>query len=262
MTSTPSVLITDFENRKALAAARNLARHGITVIGGSDDPTAIGRFSRYSSQFVRYPSPRTRPDDYVAFLRGFLRTHRVDVLMPMDDETVLLAAEYRDELSHLTAVPVPSLEVVRRARDKAETIRWARLAGVRIPETWMPASLEEVSALASEIRYPALIKPRESSGSRGIRIVPDASNLAVEYRRVHAQFALPMIQEYIPFGGGKYHIAVLMDAGSRVKALYTQRMIREWPVRGASGRSGSVTIMRMWRRRRFGCSSACSGDPA
>lgn len=235
MTSTASVFITDFENRKALAAARNLGRHGIAVIGGSDDPMAIGRFSKYCNRFVRYPSPRTYPDDYITFLRRFLRDHRVDVLMPMDDETVLLAAEHRDELSRLTAVPVPPLEIVRRARDKAETIRLARTAGVRIPETWLPVSLEEVRALACEIRYPALIKPRESSGSRGIRTVEDAADLAVEYRRVHAQFPLPMIQEYIPFGGGKYHVTSLMDAGSRVQALFTQRIIREWPVRGGVG---------------------------
>jgi predicted ATP-grasp superfamily ATP-dependent carboligase len=231
----PSVFITDFENRKALAAARNLGRHGITVIGGSDDPTALGRFSRYCSQFVRYPSPRSRADDYVAFMRTFLAQQHVDVLMPMDDETVLLAAKHRDTLSHLTAVPLPPLEIVRRARDKAQTMEWARTAGVRIPQTWLPSSPDEIGAVAQEVRYPALIKPRESSGSRGIRIVQNPAELLLEYRRVHERYPAPMIQEYIPNGGGKYHVAILMDAGSRVVGRFTHRVVREWPVHGGVG---------------------------
>lgn len=231
----PSVFITDFDHRKALAAARNLAKHGVTVIGGSDDPSAIGRFSKYCSRFVRYPSPRTRPDDYYAFLRGFLEEHAVDVLMPMDDETVLIAAAHRDELSRLTAVPVPPLDIVRRARDKAQTISWARRAGVRAPETWMPASPMEADALARSLPFPVLIKPRESSGSRGIVRVDGPSELGAKYRQVHVKYPHPMIQEFIPYTEGKYHVQLLMDAGSRVVAQFTHQVIREWPIRGGVG---------------------------
>jgi predicted ATP-grasp superfamily ATP-dependent carboligase len=233
-----SVFITDLDNRKALVAARNLGKHGITVIGGSDDPTAIGRFSRYCRWFVRYPSPRTRPDEYQAFIDRFLRDHPVDVFMPMDDETVLLAAARREELSRLTAVPVPPLRIVRRARDKGETLAWARQARVHVPDTWLPGSAAEAGAIAREVRYPIIIKPRESSGSRGILRVDRPEDLVPAYQRVHARYERPLIQEYVPRGGGKYHVAVLMDDHGRVVAQFTHRIIREWPVHGGVGTLG------------------------
>ena len=84
----------------------------------------------------------------------------------------------------------------------------------------------------TSIPIPAVIKPRISSGSFGIVYVKEREDLIPSYQRVHARYPFPLIQEWIPDGGGTFGLSALFDEVSNVKAAFVHRKLRMYPVQG------------------------------
>jgi predicted ATP-grasp superfamily ATP-dependent carboligase len=83
-----------------------------------------------------------------------------------------------------------------------------------------------------EIPIPAVIKPRISSGSFGIAYVKEREDLIPFYHRVHARYPFPLVQEWIPDGGGTFGLSALFDEASNVKAAFVHKKLRMYPVQG------------------------------
>ena len=97
-----------------------------------------------------------------------------------------------------------------------------------------PAS-NVVQGLASQldsIPIPAVIKPRISSGSFGIAYVRKREDLIPLYQKVHTQYPFPLVQEWIPDGGGTFGVSALFDDGSDVKAAFIHKKLRMYPIQG------------------------------
>jgi len=82
------------------------------------------------------------------------------------------------------------------------------------------------------IPIPAVIKPRISSGSFGIAYVKKREDLIPSYEMVHAKYSFPLIQEWIPDGGGTFGLSALFDEASNVKAAFVHKKLRMYPVQG------------------------------
>jgi predicted ATP-grasp superfamily ATP-dependent carboligase len=77
-----------------------------------------------------------------------------------------------------------------------------------------------------------VIKPRISSGSFGIVYVKKKEDLISAYQNVHLRYPFPLIQEYIPDGGGTFGFSALFDESSNVKAAFVHKKLRMYPVQG------------------------------
>ena len=77
-----------------------------------------------------------------------------------------------------------------------------------------------------------MIKPRISSGSFGIIYVKNREDLIPLYQKVHAKYPFPLIQEWIPDGGGVFGLSALFDEVSEVKAAFVHKKLRMYPVQG------------------------------
>lgn len=225
------MFLTDAQQRKTLAAARSLGKKGLYVGAGEETRLATALFSRYCREALVYPSPRRFPDRFVDRLLKFLRAKPFDVLFPMDDATLLLVAGHREEFQLLTRLPFPDHDTLRLARDKGKSLQLAREAGLDSPRTLEVSEPGELAGLSRGLDLPAVIKPRESSGSRGIRYVFSREDLIPAYMEVHRQYPFPLIQEYIP-PGEKYDVCLLVGGGSRVRAAFVQKELREYPLTG------------------------------
>jgi len=82
------------------------------------------------------------------------------------------------------------------------------------------------------IPIPAVIKPRISSGSFGIVYVTKREDLLPSYQKVHARYPFPLVQEWIPDGGGTFGFSALFDEASNVKAAFIHKKMRMYPVQG------------------------------
>ena len=226
------VLITDAHWRKSLAAVRSLGKKGIEVTAGESCRIATSLFSKYCTRRIIYPSPFSNPDGFITFLLDTLKKTRYDCLLPMEEDTLLLVAKYREEISKLTYILVPEYHRLTFVRDKGTMLRHALQSGIPCPKTYFIKELREIDAVAEGAEYPLVIKPRVSSGSRGICYVSCREELVPKYREVHERYNYPLIQEYIPSRSGGFGLAALFSENSQLKAAFVHKRLREYPVSG------------------------------
>lgn len=226
------VLITDAGGRNVVAAVRSLGSKGLTVVAGEESRVAISFFSRYCRERLVYPSPKTAPQQWLEWLLRELHERRYDTLMPMDDETVFITSQNRDLVEQYTKVPVPDFSTLMKARDKTQTVQIAMQEGVPCPKTSFIKDLSQIEDTADKLGFPVVIKPKESSGSRGIAYIRHKDELVENYLKVHSKYPFPMIQEYIPPGGQSCGVFLLFNKDSDVRAVFAHKRLREFPLTG------------------------------
>jgi predicted ATP-grasp superfamily ATP-dependent carboligase len=250
------VLVTDGHFRKTLAVVRSLGRKGVRVTVGERTFLNTSFFSKYCAKRLVYPSPRQFPDQFIEFLLKEIKRNHYDCLFPMEEETLLLLARHRSEISRYARLLIPDLEKIDFVRDKGNLIRFAEAHGIPTPKTFYslpspgkgisrPPTLSPLFRVAtpgrrgegegvslSSIPIPAVIKPRISSGSFGIVYVRKREDLRSSYQSVHERYPFPLIQEWIPDGGGTFGMAALFDEASKIKAAFVHEKLRMYPVQG------------------------------
>ena len=225
-----SVLVTDGHFRKTLAVVRSLGRKGIPVTVGERTFLNTSFFSKYCAKRLVYPSPRRFPDQFIEFLLKEIKESHYDCLFPMEEETLLLLAKYHSEISQYTYLLSPDLKQIEFVRDKRNLMEFAETHGIPTPKTFQIQGAEDLHS--SSIPIPAVIKPRISSGSFGIVYVKKKEDLIPSYQSVHERYPFPIIQEWIPDGGGTYGLSALFDETSSIKAAFIHKKLRMYPVQG------------------------------
>jgi predicted ATP-grasp superfamily ATP-dependent carboligase len=151
----------------------------------------------------------------------------------MEEETLLLLARHRSEISKYTYLLIPDLEKIEFVRDKRNLIQFAEGRGIPTPKTFYAVPDPPMGKVEAEkMSIPAVIKPRISSGSFGIVYVRKREDLIPSYQRVHARYPFPLIQEWIPDGGGTFGLSALFDEASNIKAAFVHKKLRMYPVQG------------------------------
>jgi predicted ATP-grasp superfamily ATP-dependent carboligase len=245
------VLVTDGHFRKTLAVVRSLGRRGVRVTVGERTYFNTSFFSKYCTKRLIYPSPRQTPSQFIEFLLREIQKNHYDCLFPMEEEALLLLARHHSEISRHTYFLSPDVKKIEFVRDKRNLMQFAEKMGIPAPRTFYAnpsggflhgrgrtAVMEGEEGSLSSVAIPAVIKPRISSGSLGIVYVKKKEDLLPSYRRVHERFPFPMIQEWIPDGGGTYGVSALCDEASRVKAAFVHRKLRMYPVQGGPSTLG------------------------
>ncbi len=223
-----NVLVTDGHFRKSLAVVRSLGRKGIPVTVGERTFLSTSFFSKYCTRRLVYPSPQQSPNQFIEFLLREIKERQYDCLYPMEEETLLLFARYHSEIAKYAYLLIPDLKKIEFVRDKGNLLRFAEAQGIAAPITFY--ALPTSSSFS--IPIPAVIKPRISSGSFGIVYVKKGENLSSSYQNVHKRYPFPLIQEWIPDGGGTFGLSALFDEASNVKAAFVHKKLRMYPIQG------------------------------
>jgi predicted ATP-grasp superfamily ATP-dependent carboligase len=110
----------------------------------------------------------------------------------------------------------------------------AESLGLPMPNTWYPESRDDVVRIGGEADFPLIVKPRVSTGAMGLRRVADAGALAAAWDEVNTRFPKPIVQDYIPEGGGAFGASVLVGPQGERLASFVHRRLREYPVSGGA----------------------------
>jgi predicted ATP-grasp superfamily ATP-dependent carboligase len=213
-------------NAAGLAVVRSLGRAGVPVVAVLSDDCDFVERSRYATT-LRALDPADHAQAYV----DLLSSQPPGVLVPTTDASLEAVAEHRDALATRHLVACPPAEVAQLFLDKLLTSEVAERAGVAAPRTAIPESAEELDALAAELTYPCLVKPRQSfryTRAFGVKMhrVEDAAQLRTTWRRAADLDIGTVVQELIPgpeVGGVNYNVYVV--DGAPVVEL-TSRKIR------------------------------------
>jgi len=221
----------DSNSRKGLAIAKTLVKSGYDVHIGNDDIHTIPFKSKYLKKHLKYRSLET--DEGIKDLVNYIKKNNIDILLPLEESTIEIIYDNYDSLKSVSKIPIPKKEVFELARDKFKTVEFLEKVGINFPKSIIIQEISEIDKL--ELEYPVVIKPRKSSGSRGITYVNSKEELKEKYVKVNEIYSSPMIQEFIPQNGNKYQILMLIDKEQNLKAKISQQLLRQYPINGGPG---------------------------
>ncbi|MEB3101829.1 carboxylate--amine ligase [Ferviditalea candida] len=234
----PRVLCTNGLLSKSLAVVRSLGSRGVEVIAADKTRVHPSGFSKYCKKTLTYPDPAKKPDAFWDWLKTVLVREKFDVLFLMDEDTMSAAVKHKAELESLCLVALPSDEHYSVCADKGQLMKLAELAQVPYPKTFFPDPSEpirdQLEILLKQLRFPLVIKPRHSSGGRGVRFAGTEQELESKYEEICKQYPNPIIQEFIP-AGPKFDISLCYNGEHECIASFAQKHLRNYPIdRGPS----------------------------
>ncbi len=238
-----TVLLTDAQLRKTLAAIRSLGNKGIDVMASEDTRWTTSSFSKFCRRGLVYPKPGKEPEAFYKWLVKTIQENSIEVLFPMDDNVMDVVMAHKDALQKSCRMLLPDAESYEIASDKGLAVVAAQKAGLDCPATWMPkneADLLDLEVIVADLAFPLVIKPRKSNGSRGIVVVDQRGEFVEHYLRVHQHYPFPLIQEYIS-PGARFDVCLLFNDQSQLRASFVQKELRHFPLdRGPSTVQESV----------------------
>ncbi len=156
-----------------------------------------------------------------------------DIVFPMEWTTQLLLTEpaNRQRFERFTRIPFVNSYIAKFANDKAQLMVYAKEQGIEVPETHFIENIEDLDKLSGIIEFPVVVKPRISSGSRGMVFAKNRDELLRQYPLVHKRYPFPLIQRFIS-GSEIYGVGALLNFQSQLRASFVYKRIRSYPVQG------------------------------
>ena len=108
------------------------------------------------------------------------RRHPLTAVLSVDDSATELAAVASTKLG----LPSNNPAAAEAARDKFVMRNMLRETGVKCPDFTLVSLKDDLDQIARGLKYPAVVKPRRLSGSRGVIRVNDAAEFHAAIRRV------------------------------------------------------------------------------
>jgi predicted ATP-grasp superfamily ATP-dependent carboligase len=228
------VLVTDAGRGSAMAIIRSLGQRGVDVVAADSSGLSPGFVSRFASSRVVYPAPDA--GDTVAALADAAVAHKVDLVVPIGEDIVMLLSAERKQFSGVATLALPERAALETVRDKLETVKLADRLDIPAPRTVLAHDAEEALAQVHEFRWPVVLKPRASRALRrggrveafGVAYAADAHQLAERMRRFEGRSSV-LLQEYCE--GDGHGVGLLMDRGVPL-AAFQHRRLREVPFTG------------------------------
>lgn len=231
------VLVTDGENRSALAVTRSLGKLGCQVTVASPFVRSLASVSRYCTHGVVVPDPLTAGDEYCAAICEIVKSEETEVLFPVTEQSIYLLNPLRNcQLKNLMlACPLP--QMMQAVSNKFQLFQLAEKLGVSVPQTFYlnnAGSLKDI--IAQIVHYPVVVKPSLS------RILVDGEFIAggvcyaktrTELEEIYAanpvlQFPSLIQEKIIGPGTGLF---TLYDK-NRHLVLFSHKRLREKPPSG------------------------------
>ncbi|HOS28158.1 MAG TPA: ATP-grasp domain-containing protein [Deltaproteobacteria bacterium] len=231
-----SVLVTDGENRAALAVTRSLGRKGCRVVVGGRAKN-ISSASKYCTRAYHLPSPMADEQQYLDRVLKVVRDENVEIVFPMTEPAVHILSRNSHEFPEGVLIAAPEWDKIVITFNKVEVFRRAEDLGVGIPSTVFVRDREDFFTKEHLFtNFPVVVKPGMSrihtgSGfiSAKVAYANSAEELKVCYEKNDALNYPSMIQEKI-IGPGT-GLFTLFDR-DRHLALFSHRRLREKPPSG------------------------------
>ncbi|MCX7886410.1 MAG: ATP-grasp domain-containing protein [Verrucomicrobiae bacterium] len=227
----PSAIVTDGLWRKSLSAIRSLGKAGYRVTVMGDSWFTTGFWSRYTARRLLAPTAKNDPNAFGAALLAELTRNPGAVLLPMEDETVVWVRDHLADVQARARLLLPSQESLDVALDKAATISVARELNLPTPQTWTPATADELGSIVETLPCGSfVVKPRCGRGSAGV-VYGERADVAF-WRRRWMQFGPLVVQERIPASGRGLGVGLLFDAHGDCAAVFAHERLRQYPNTG------------------------------
>jgi predicted ATP-grasp superfamily ATP-dependent carboligase len=215
------VLIPGMEKRSALAATRSLGRKGIEVIGCSEKRFNAGFFSKYCKKKYIYRSPFSNMVGYVEDIFDIISKEKPDILLPVNEETLIPLLADREKLEKVVMVPLPDNKVLNNIFDKVSATKLAEKLEIPCPKT-----IED----PNETKFTLIVRPRFSRQMDGNKIISKKLYYVFSKKDLESvDYNQYFVQEYV--SGQGYGFYALFDKGNPI-TYFMMKRIHEVPFYG------------------------------
>jgi predicted ATP-grasp superfamily ATP-dependent carboligase len=240
-----TVLLTDVQERGALAALRGLAEAGYRVAGAATTRPAQGHWSRYCAERIVVPDPREDTEAYAERLERLLTSKSFAIVLPGTDASLRVISEHRDRLDTRSRLGLPSKESVRRSLDKLHLLEAAAQSGMPAPRSIVCADEVEARHAIRELGVPVVVKPNTSRVVLGKTLRSQVSHVVVgegDLGRVLMEMANPFVLQRFEPSSRVLSCAGVMGE-ERLLAFAASTYVRKWPPQvGSVSHSMTVTV--------------------
>ncbi len=158
----PTILITDASRGTAVTIIRSLGRAGWNVIAADSNPDAIGFFSRYTSNRVVYPEPKTEPERFIETLLENVKRYGVSLILPVTDDVLQPLINASELFEGVCTLGVPDKKAYEIVTDKSQTVELANKLGIPTPATRRVETLKDLDKISDQLEFPLVVKPESS----------------------------------------------------------------------------------------------------
>jgi predicted ATP-grasp superfamily ATP-dependent carboligase len=231
------VIITSSRSLMALAAAHSLGKRGVEVVGADCIAPTMLHFSKYAYANEKYHSHTDDPGQFLNDIESIIEKYRPGddrpyILMPVFHENYVIIKN-KKRLEKLITVATPDYSMLKQVHPKDNLTKTAGQLDVNIPKTALPEQESDIDKAMESIDLPCLIKPRDSSGGRGIHKVENKKELKRLFREVSDEFGEPPLIQALA-DGKEYCHTVIFDHGKAV-ASGAYRNLHSYPADFGSG---------------------------
>ena len=230
-----AVLVTDGDQRSALAVVRSLGAAGYPVYVCASRRRSLAGASRYARADALVADPLDDPQRFAADVRALVARWNIGVLIPISDASLLASLPDRARMPNVL-LPFPDERVVRRIADKAAVLEAASSVGIAVPRQQTARDRDALAAMAASLEYPVVLKPARSVAEHGgrrakllVRHAASAAELAAAAGELDPA-AYPVLVQQRVIGPG-IGIFLLVWNGETL-ATFAHQRIREKPPAG------------------------------
>ncbi|HKC82103.1 MAG TPA: ATP-grasp domain-containing protein [Gemmatimonadaceae bacterium] len=233
---TRAILVTDGDERSALAVVRSLGKAGHKVYVCSTSGRSIAGASRQASGERKVSPSLTSPDSFARELGSLISLWGIDVLVPMTEQAFNAVFANR-ELFRNVSIPAASSDKFRAISDKRLVTEAAAACGLAVPAQIVLATPADAAGLADgDLHFPMVVKPARSVAQRngtqfklGVIHCRDRVSLRSALDRLPPE-AYPLLLQQRIVGPGVGIFLLLWD--NELVASFAHRRLREKPPAG------------------------------
>lgn len=206
-------LVTSARTRVAYNICKSLARRGIEVVVADTSPHAMTFHSRHAAGTARYTSPFRDEECFVADIERIIRRERIDVLIPVLEETYMVA-RHQERLAASAGLLLADYQSILRLHDKQSLRLLAANCGVAMPATLTLDEVARDDTAAHGLPYPVVVKPKQGGGGWAIRDAASPEALQAVVQELRADLSRYLVQQRVQ--GDTVCVAMLYDDGKPV----------------------------------------------
>ena len=198
---TPAIVLSG--STMGLGVIRALGMMGVPIILLTYDERDMGQVSKYVRESINVPHPERTETEFIDLLVELASRFDRPPLFPVSDTALAAVSRNKAVLNQHYIVACTEWDIARLFIDKQHTYALAEKAGVPIPKTLIPRSVEQVKAYAQSIEFPCLVKPSQSHlfyvhfRCKMFEVNNVAEMIAIYEQSSEAGLEV-MLQEYIP----------------------------------------------------------------
>ncbi len=174
------------------------------VVGTDLDPHQMGLYVCDAA----YVLPHAKTEEFHDRLEDLCRRHEIHIILT-GSEAILDSIVHRiHEIEKRTGAVFPAMAASTyfTVRDKWDLKQWMNTHGFPTPRAALTNHPQALRALAAEVSYPLIAKPRRGGGSRGIFMIEDEEDLAYALRRPDY-----VVEEYLDNNSAEYTVGCVCN---------------------------------------------------